>query len=419
MVGAAIVAVGGIVIRRTTGELGTALAPFVAGWGPRADALWLPLAVAVLAAAVAWAPRLLDARVPSWAFAPASALLWLGAGLAVNAAREGPPAWWRVFDLGPGGSFEAPNEYLPGLPTLSYGVRVYLDRFAEFIPSQPVNVAGHPPGPLLLMHWLGIDSAGAQATLCIALGALCPPLAYAIGRTLHDEPAARTAALLAAASPVALLFGVTSYDIAFAAFGALAAWLLVLPRGAVALAAGAAALAVAAFMSWALLGVGAWSAIVVWRRDGRRRAIVLASACAAALVALNAGLALAYGYDALGALQSTEQVYRDSIAMRRPYWFWVLGSPVAWGLMLGPPIAALALRALVRAQPTAVATAFVIAVAAGGGFTKAETERIWLFLVPLVCVAAGPELARSRLRIVLAALAAQALVASVLVGTVW
>jgi hypothetical protein len=66
-----------------------------------------------------------------------------------------------------------------------------------------------------------------------------------------------------------------------------------------------------------------------------------------------------------------------------------------------------------------VATAFVIAVAAGGGFTKAETERIWLFLVPLVCVAAGPELARSRLQIVLAALAAQALIVSILAGTVW
>ncbi|MEH3052527.1 MAG: hypothetical protein PGN13_00770 [Patulibacter minatonensis] len=57
--------------------------------------------------------------------------------------------------------------------------------------------------------------------------------------------------------------------------------------------------------------------------------------------------------------------------------------------------------------------------AALGGFTKAETERIWLFMVPLACVAAAPVLARWRPTLVLGTLLLQALVLSVLTNTVW
>ena len=53
------------------------------------------------------------------------------------------------------------------------------------------------------------------------------------------------------------------------------------------------------------------------------------------------------------------------------------------------------------------------------GFTKAETERIWMPFVPLACVAAAEQLPVRRLRPVLAALAAQALVVEILFNTVW
>ena len=50
------------------------------------------------------------------------------------------------------------------------------------------------------------------------------------------------------------------------------------------------------------------------------------------------------------------------------------------------------------ATHAAVALAVVVVVAAVAGFTKAETERIWLFLVPLACVAAAPAIAPRRTR---------------------
>ena len=103
----------------------------------------------------------------------------------------------------------------------------------------------------------------------------------------------------------------------------------------------------------------------------------------------------------------------------RPYAYWMLGAIVAWGVMLGPPIAAAAVRSAMRRDRVALALAAVLLVAAVGGYTKAETERIWLFLVPLACVAAAPAFAGRRIGPILALLAAQALAVEVLFATVW
>jgi methylthioxylose transferase len=408
----------GWAIRRANGGLGTATPPFVPGWSPRIEIAGAAVAVLVLLAAVALGPRLLDRRLPPVGFSAASYVLALCVGMAVNLAREGADGWSRMFTIGEGAFHEGPNEYLPGLPTLGYGVRFYLDRFAEMATSQPVNVAGHPPGPLLLMDALRITTAGGLAALCIVAGASCAPLAHRLSWTLDDEPTGRIAGLLCALSPALVLLGVSSYDVVFAAIGALAACLLV-ARSPWWRAAGLVVFALATLMSWALLAIGAWAAIVAWRREGWRAALVLAAACGVAVLVLDGALALATGYDPVGALAATKQVYDNSLATRRPYLFWVFGSPVAWAVMTGVPIIGAALAGLVARRPAAIALAVVVLVAALGGFTKAETERIWLFMVPLACVAAAPWLRTTRLRAVLAFLAAQAIVIELLYETVW
>jgi hypothetical protein len=412
-VAAAATVATGLLVRHLHGGLGTASPPFVMVWGPRLHLLAL-VAVAAATLAIPLAPRLARVRRPA-SFAVGVAVLALVLGLALNLARSGTHDWDAVFDLHRGGSFEAANEYLAGLPALSYGTGFYLDRFAELVPALPVNVAGHPPGPLLLVHALGITTAAGAAALCIGAGAFGAPLTYVLGRTLGGEREARVAALLFAVSPLTLLFGVTSFDYLFATCGLAAAWLLASGR----LVAGAIALALASLMSWALLAVGAWAALVTWRRRGGRAAVTLAAACAGAWIALNTGLAAAYGYDPIGTLRATGGVYRSGVAAVRPHAFWAFGSPVAWGAMLGVPIAAGALRALARGADAAVALAIVVAIAAAAGFTKAETERIWLFLVPLACVAAAPLLARARIGALVAACVAQALVVEVLFDTIW
>ena len=393
-------------------RLGVATPPFVADWAPRLHPLAV-VSVAVLAAGCVAAPWLLGPRLRPAAFLAAVWTLALALGLALNAARLGTAGWSAVFDLHRGG--EAVNEYLPGLPAIGYGVHFYLDRFAELVPSQPVNVAGHPPGPLLLMHALGISSAAGLAALCIGAGSLTAPLTYALARALQPERTARIAALLVACSPVVLLDGVTSFDYVFAALGTGAGALLVRRRAVL----GATALAAATLFSWALLGVAAWATIVVARRDGAAAALRLAIGCAVATIGLGAVMAGVWGYDPIGTLHATAAVYDHGIASVRPYPFWVVGSVVAWGIMLGPPIVAAALRGVVRRDAPALALAAVVAVAAVAGFTKAETERIWLFLAPLACTAAAPALAGRRARPILALLAAQALIVQALFATVW
>ncbi len=86
--------------------------------------------------------------------------------------------------------------------------------------------------------------------------------------------------------------------------------------------------------------------------------------------------------------------------------------------MLGP-VAWFAARALAERESAAVALAAVIAVSVIAGYTKAETERIWLFLVPFACLAAARSLSVKRVPLVLAALGAQAIATEILFVTKW
>ena len=73
-----------------------------------------------------------------------------------------------------------------------------------------------------------------------------------------------------------------------------------------------------------------------------------------------------------------------------------------------------------RRRPAAMAVLGVVAIAALSGYSKAETERIWLPFAPLACVAAAEAgLGRGRLRAVLGLLLAQALAIELLFNTVW
>jgi hypothetical protein len=322
-----------------------------------------------------------------------------------------------VFDLSPGGSFEAKNEYLPGLAALDYGPHVFLDRFAELVPALPINVGGHPPGLLLALDALGVTTAPRLAALCVVAVAVTAPLTYALARTLDlAEERARMAGLLAALSPALLLFGISSADAIYAALGAAAAALLVSRR---LRALGVVVFALATFAAWSLMAVGFFGAVVAWRREGLHAAVGLALACGAAVLALNGALALAFGYDPVGSLRATSVLYDHSLARIRPYLFWWIGSPVAWALMLGPPIAAAGIVAARRGHPAALALAGVVAVAAIAGFTKAETERIWLPFVPLACVAAAGVLPERRAPVVVGVLVVQGIAVSLLFQTLW
>jgi hypothetical protein len=384
-------------------DLGLRYPPFAGNYAPRAS-LWIFVAIPCFAAAALLVPRALRARPAAFAASLLAATLLLR--LVLAAARGGTEQWAHVFRLT---SFEGPNEYLPALKSFAYGTGFFLDRFAQLVPSLPVHAAGHPPGLLLVMHALALDTPARLAAFCIVVGALSAPLTYALARHVLEEDHARVGGLMAVA-PGALLLGATSADAVYCTLGLLAAIPLAANRPLL----GGAVLGIAALFAWSLLAIAAWAAILVLARDGLEPAIKLSVLTAAAALAVIAAFSLATGFDPLGTLHATSRVYALGIADRRPYAFWLFGSPVAFALVLGIPIAWLALQA---STPAALAVGAVIAVSALAGFTKAETERIWLFLAPLVCIAAAPLVKRHRRLAV--ALAVQALVYGALMDTVW
>jgi hypothetical protein len=397
-------------------RLGASLAPLLADWRPVVRPSALPAAL-LLAVGVATAPALLAPRVRAWQFA----LVLLGYGLALRlalgSARRGIDGLYAVFELG---NHEAASEYLPALPAFEFGTRLFLDTFAEIGTSLPVHAIGHPPGLLVVLNWLGISTAPGMAALTIGVGALSIPLAYLLGRTVLDEDRARLAALLYVFAPSAVLYGATSADALYATVALLAAIpLAIAVRRPAAALAGAPAFALASFFSYANLAIGAWASLLAWQRAGPRRALAIAVACGLAVLAFYGLLHLATGYDPLGVLAATETVYREGIAGRRPYAFWVFGSPAAFLFALGLPIAWFALRSAGAGNEAARALVAVLVIAAVLGFSKAETERIYLYLVPLACVAAAASLPRKLLPLVLIALAAQALATELLLYTVW
>lgn len=412
---AALTVATGLIVDAAGGGLGAPLPPFFASWDPRVDGaalLWLPL----FALAAALAVALLRPSLSLLTFLAGALVLGLVLRLAVAAARDGIDGWYAVFGLDPEGG----NEYLPVLPALdSLGTGAFLDRFAELAPTLPIHPSAHPPGTLLLADALGIDDPRPLAALMIALGALTVPLTYVLGlRVGLPDARARAATLLIALSPAAVLYGVVSTDAMFAALATAAACLLI--GGSVASrVAGMVMLAIASFFSWALLAVGAFATVVVALRESVRAAAGLAIGAGLTVLALYAALYAASGFDPLGAIAAAGEAYDLGISSARPYVFWLFGSPVAFAVALGLPTAWYAARALGAGNEAAIGLAAIVLVAVLIGLTKAETERIWLFMGPPAAVAAAALVPLGRMPLVLAALAAQALAAGLLLETIW
>ena len=165
------------------------------------------------------------------------------------------------------------------------------------------------------------------------------------------------------------------------------AWLLVARP----LVAGALAAAVAFLVSYALALVPLFAALVA----GGRRGLRIGIACAVAVVGLLAVLWLALGYDPVHAVLATRRAYERGVGGRRPQWYWAVGGPAAFLVMLGPLLAERLLAAVERGRVAACAVATCVLAGAASGVMEAEVERIWQFLVPLAAVAAAP-LVRSR-----------------------
>lgn len=377
--------VAGIVARHRDLDLGAATAPLFWSRLPApASHPWWPLPSLVVA--LTFGLWLLEGRELSRrAFLAGAFVLALGARMGLAVAQHGVSEWTYPL-VRPGART---TEYPAAYSVVRVDPLGFVDHFAELVALLPVHSSGHPVGATLAFWGLdrlaGGSGGSAAALLMIGAAAVAPVLW--LGRALHDETIARRAVVLFALAPVTLIYGATSYDAAFATVGAVCAWLLVTRHTLF----GAVAAAAAFLLSYALALVPLWAVLTLARRGGFRAAV----ACTIAALASLAALWLVLGYDPIGAVRATHAAYERGVGGRRPQWYWILGGPAAFLIVLGPLLAERLLRAAERASAGARALIACLVLGVVSGVMEAEVERIWQFAVPLAAVSAAP-LLRSR-----------------------
>ena len=271
------------------------------------------------------------------------------------------------------------------MAAFDYGPRFVLDRFAELVPSLPVHAPATRRGCCSSCTTCGSTRRRGwpRSASSSARSARRSPTCSA--RRLRPSAVARVAGVLAAFSPRAALRR-HSADAVFLTLGLLAAIPLLSERPWL----GAVALAVGSLFAWSLLAVGAWAAILVLARDGLKP---------------RSG-SPAHRRHADRVPRPVRARHRLRPDRHDPG----DGGRVPGRDRVAPPLRVLAVR-LPHRVPADPRRADHLARAASAaaprrrdlrrardrrvlGFTKAETERIWLFLVPFVCLAAAPVVRR-------------------------
>ena len=398
-------------------------APLLGEWLPRASPS-TPCAIVLAVAVVWWGPMVASRMV--WrnlvAITWVTSFLWTMALALIDGWKTGVVQ--RMS-----GSFD----YLHDVHLVG-GVHAYFQHYASHIPSPQsgawdIESSAHPPLGLLTfvaLHRIGLPGPAWAAMFCIVIGTSAAAAVLITTKAIGGQDLARRVAPFVALAPAAVWIGVS----ADAYYAGVAAWGLALL-----------ALAASGTGRYPLplsLGAGILLGWAVYLDYGLilmaipALAILMAARNYRPLVGAGLGaLAVAVSVTALGfwwfdGLSLLRQRYLSTIAMDRPFAYWVWGDIAALFCAIGLPAAVALRRAFngVRLRARAglnvllVAMVAVVAIADISGLSKAETERIWLpFAVWLV--AAPALLPRRSHRTCLAIQAVGALVINSLLLTTW
>ncbi|TSI19537.1 hypothetical protein [Brevibacterium aurantiacum] len=355
-----------------------------------------------------------------------------------------------------GGELESDAEYLPTARQIAdegffSGASSLLTRYVDRIPlasahNLPVHLAGHPPGAVLffaLLVSLGLSSTYAIGLVVTLIAATIPLAIMCTCRNLGIEARARILAPFLATAPAAI-WSAVSADAVFAAVGA---WAIAALSAAVAVRSrveeGRPAVTSRVRVGWPAVGWPAvgWSVVSglmlglgTYMNYGfpLLGAVVLAVFAAARSIRplpwviggalLVVGVFTVAGFFWWEAYPALSQRYWDGFASSRPPTYWMWANLAALICATGPGIGAGIVetargsrRAMfsqhsneaahsseadrrLRVVVLLASSAVLMVVAADlSNMSRAEVERIWLFMVPwlLVSLAAVPDRSRS------------------------
>ncbi|MCA1684189.1 MAG: hypothetical protein LC708_03575, partial [Actinobacteria bacterium] len=282
-------------------------------------------------------------------------------------------------------------EYLHDIPMVDR-TPDFLGSYTALAPLYTFHVHAHPP-LMLMVFWamskVGLGGGWAAALAVIGMGAMTVPAALVAVRELAGEARARLAAPFLALAPAALWIA-TSPDAFYAGVAAIGIALFALAAGREGEARGDAygftagvVLGAALFLSYGITALGAVVvAIAIFRRALRA---LLFAAAGVACVALGF---LAAGFSWYEGLQAARELQLAGVYQLRPYAEFLVASPAAFALVIGPATAVGLARLRNRGVWILAGPALLgILVADLSGYARGETERVWLQFAPWILVA--------------------------------
>ncbi|MFI5840019.1 hypothetical protein ACIA8K_09960 [Catenuloplanes sp. NPDC051500] len=373
-------------------------APLFAHWLPHVGP-GTPLAAGIVVAVCVYGPRV--AAGLSWRWLSVAAYLTAVAWTMSLALIDG---WQR----GIAGRLTTEHEYLhevPGITDVPATLAGFTGRILDFQPdSWTTHVSGHPPGALLFfvaLDRIGLGGGGWAGLACVLAGAV---IAVAVPRTvrvLGTDADARAAvpflvlfpgAVWVGASADGLFAGVTATGVALLASGAVR-------RSPIRLLGGGMLLGLGCYLSYGLVLMGAVALMVlVIGRSGPLLAGWAVAGAAAVVAAFTAA-----GFWWFTGYTLVIERYYQGIATDRAYAYWVWANLAVLVVSAGPAAAPVIRRAAGRlwtlrrpfdlgpyAGALLAASGLAAIVAADlSGYSKAETERIWLPFAVWLLAGAG------------------------------
>jgi uncharacterized protein YjeT (DUF2065 family) len=329
--------------------------------------------------------------------------------------RGGPSALWRPFlPIVPG----AKTEYFADINRVDPSPMAFMRNYTKMVPTLSLHSSTHPPGPVLYLWAVSRvfgDSVVAAALAAIIGTALSVYPFSLLARTILGPAASWSAIAIYAVTPSLILFGATSMDGVFMFFPLLAtyffhkSWQQNPVRYSILT---GIALAAAMFFTFTTVCVGFVFTIeailsirypALWRRIWRN--LIYAGLT---FVVLHWLLRATTGYNVIRAFATAKHMpneYRSDIYPDVWHYLTVsVGNLAAFLIGIGVITVALSWREITEAwsawrakRPTAllfIALPVAAIVLAFSTIFCGETERVWMFLMPLPILAAARHLDR-------------------------
>ncbi len=312
--------------------------------------------------------------------------------------------------------FERIEDYYVNVDKVK-SIALFLRNFTRIAPSLSMHARTHPPGPIILLYYLGNASDGNLLTVClvtIMVSALTIVPVYLWARLFLDAQGSRKLCLLWLVTPSVALYGATSMDGVFMLFLSLPLYLFLKGvEGSMRSAIWAGVftgigLAIAIFMTFSAVFHGAFfvlfaiGCLLFTAKEKFWKAAALTLVAGIVFCAVYSTVYLSTGFNIINCLKTAMELDTRPVSCSLKWYivtrledlldFATLSGVATTGLWSGIAIKLVAFRDfrarfdLTLSISMLSCTSVILIMVLTGLYVTGETGRIWLFLLPLVLV---------------------------------